>query len=516
MLSRVADAVYWMGRYLERAENITRLLLVTDDFATETQGFAEDLAQTAWKDVLAILPSAELTRPVSAFAPLSLPYLQSFFVDGKNPYSVHYSLRKARENARAVREALTVEVFMSINETFRAVEAHGERRPDATGLRDALASTHKGLFGIIGAIESTFTRDEAWHFFKLGAALERIYRTALILRAKLPALTGGARPDQPLYYTQWRSLLRSVSSLENYRRARGAGMEGDLVVTVLPFTLAVGPRARVYRYVDWNDNVTHHFTITKFHDRIEVTATSLVETRPAPVALADLGPPAGAGEVPYPLLDYLAFDGPVRLTPALRAAHGALAVPRGAPLDEQVLAMGRALRGRFEYQKDVTRYDSTTEDFLKLGQGVCQDFAHLMLGWLRLSGIPCRYVSGYLHVDRRKREPSQSHAWVEFHAPSAGWVAFDPTHGRPVDERYVVVGHGRHYDDVPPNKGIYRGIAKESLKAEVVTEVVPGNIVSTLREEISHIDLPVFREIPARPPDRIVTNVADVGTQQQQ
>src|SRR5206468_1445835 len=83
----------------------------------------------------------------------------------------------------------------------------------------------------------------------------------------------------------------------------------------------------------------------------------------------------------------LAVGGPVRLTPALRAAHGALAVPRGAPLDEQVLAMGRALRGRFEYQKDVTRYDSTTEDFLKLGQGVCQDFAHLMLGWLRLSGI---------------------------------------------------------------------------------------------------------------------------------
>src|SRR5207245_2600921 len=138
---------------------------------------------------------------------------------------------------------------------------------------------------------------------------------------------------------------------------------------------------------------------------------------------------------------------------------------------------GRALRGRFEYQKDVTRYDSTTEDFLKLGQGVCQDFAHLMLGWLRLSGIPCRYVSGYLHVDRRKREPSQSHAWVEFHAPSAGWVAFDPTHGRSVDERYVVVGHGRHYDDVPPNKGIYRGTARETLAAEVYTRLVTGTAI---------------------------------------
>ena len=60
----------------------------------------------------------------------------------------------------------------------------------------------------------------------------------------------------------------------------------------------------------------------------------------------------------------------------------------------------------------------------------------------------------------------------------------------------------------------YRGIAKETLKAEVVTEVVPGKVVSTLREEISHIDLPVFREIPARPPDRIVTNVADAGAHQ--
>src|SRR5256885_15669544 len=58
MLSRVADSLYWMGRYLERAENITRLLLVTEDFSTETQGLAEDLAQTAWKDMLEIFPSA--------------------------------------------------------------------------------------------------------------------------------------------------------------------------------------------------------------------------------------------------------------------------------------------------------------------------------------------------------------------------------------------------------------------------------------------------------------------------
>jgi len=285
------------------------------------------------------------------------------------------------------------------------------------------------------------------------------------------------------------------------------------VQTVLAFGLAVGPRTRVYRYVDWNDNVTHHFTITKFHDRIEVKASSLVETRAAAGALGDLGPPMAIDEVPYALTDFLAFDGPVRLTPALRESHAALALPRGAGVGEQVLAMGRALRERFEYQKDVTRYDSTTEDFLKLGRGVCQDFAHLMLGWLRLSDIPCRYVSGYLHVDRKKREPSQSHAWVEFHAASAGWIAFDPTHGRPVDERYVVVGHGRHYDDVPPNKGIYRGPARETLTAEVYTRAVADTVIPRAGEDVRTIDLRTFATAPTRHPAASVPSAAEEQAQ---
>jgi transglutaminase-like putative cysteine protease len=286
--------------------------------------------------------------------------------------------------------------------------------------------------------------------------------------------------------------------------------------TVLGFGLAVGPRTRVYRYVDWNDNITHHFTITKFHERIEVKASSLVETRAPGVDFGSLGAPAAADTVPYPLLDFLAFDGPVRLSPPLRASHAALAMPDGAALGEQVLTMGRALRERFEYQKDVTRYDSTTDDFLKLGKGVCQDFAHLMLGWLRLSGIPCRYVSGYLHVDRKKREPSQSHAWVEFHAPSSGWVAFDPTHGRPVDERYVVVGHGRHYDDVPPNKGIYRGPAHEALTAEVYTRAVAETIIPRAREDVRTIELRTFATAPARHTTAPVPSAAEEQAQQQQ
>jgi transglutaminase-like putative cysteine protease len=286
--------------------------------------------------------------------------------------------------------------------------------------------------------------------------------------------------------------------------------------TVLSFGLAIGPPTRVFRYVDWNDNVAHHFTITKFHDRIAVAAQSIVETRPPTSTLASLRDPVVPVDLPFPLLDFLEHAGPVRLTPALRAAHRAMTPTRATSLGEHVLALGAAIRGRFEYQKDVTKYDSTTEDFLTIGAGVCQDFAHLMLGLLRLSGIPCRYVSGYLHVERKKREASQSHAWVEVYAPSGGWVAFDPTHNRTLDERYVVVGHGRHYDDVPPNKGIYRGTARETLRAEVHTQPTTAKAIPRLTEDVRPIDVQVFASAPARRSEVVMTTSDDEQSQQQQ
>ena len=287
--------------------------------------------------------------------------------------------------------------------------------------------------------------------------------------------------------------------------------------TVSSFVLSVGPPARVHRYLDWNDNVTHHFTITRFHDRIEVASRSLVSTHPTSPPIRSVSMPATVQEGPYPLLDFLAFGGPVQLTPALRAAHKAAAPARAASLGEHVLTLGGYLAHRFVYRKDVTKFDSSTEDFLKIGAGVCQDFTHLMLGLLRLSKIPCRYVSGYLHVDDDpRREPSQSHAWIEFWAPSHGWIPFDPTHDRAIDERYVVVGHGRNYDDVPPNRGIYRGIASEALRAEVHTQVSAAKPVPQLTTETRPIPLQTFREAPGRRAGRDTGLPLEEEQQQQQ
>lgn len=287
--------------------------------------------------------------------------------------------------------------------------------------------------------------------------------------------------------------------------------------TVASFVLAAGPPTKISRYRDWNDNIVHHFAVTQFHNRIEVQSRSLVETHAPLFTLGAIEDTVPLGTLSHELHDWLGLDGPLCSTPRLKRFAGSIDVPKHTPLGELVRHLGKAMAGTFEYRKNVTRYDSTTEDFLRLRAGVCQDFTHLMLALFRLRGVPCRYVSGYLHVEGAT-EPAQSHAWIEFHSPSAGWIPFDPTHNREVDERYVVVGHGRHYDDVPPNKGIYRGNAQETLRAEVHTQVTAGKGVADLHEETRHIDLPVFQEPPERrrPVERVITRVEEAAIQQQQ
>ena len=286
--------------------------------------------------------------------------------------------------------------------------------------------------------------------------------------------------------------------------------------TLQSFVLAVGPPTKTSRYRDWNHNVVHHFTIVHFHDRIEVVARSAVSTHPAAPALASVTDPRPYPEPPYPLLDFLAFDGPVRASAGLRKFAQGVSVPASAPLGEQVRACGRHIGEHFTYRKNVTSYESTSDDFLAAGAGVCQDFTHLMLGLLRLRQIPCRYVSGYLHMPARDGETAQSHAWVEFYSPTAGWVPFDPTHNREIDGHYVVVGHGRHYDDVPPNKGIFRGNADETLRTEVRTQESTPKDISALHEEMEQIDVPVYQEIPERRRDRLKLAAEEIAAQQQQ
>jgi len=228
ILSRVADALYWMGRYLERAENVTRLLLVTEETASELVGLDEDIVRAEWSDLRAIFPGGEGgAEPSRNLRGLAQAALYELSIDPSHPQSIFFSLKKARENARTVREALTIEVFVSLNETYREIEGYNRRQlADLPGFRDALATTQRGILATAGAVEQTLARDSGWLFLKLGESMERVFRTTVVLLAKLPALLAQeATIDSPLFYTRWRGLLRGLSSLENYRKVHGARIE---------------------------------------------------------------------------------------------------------------------------------------------------------------------------------------------------------------------------------------------------------------------------------------------------
>lgn len=258
------------------------------------------------------------------------------------------------------------------------------------------------------------------------------------------------------------------------------------------FQLAVGPSAAVDRYRDWNDNWVHHLAIRDYHSRIEIVARSLIDTagdRPGLEVLAEPPPTDLSGE----LLDFTRFSGPVEHAPGVDELASAISVPGEAPLRAQVEAIGALVSDRIAYQPGVTTWRSTVADVLAQGSGVCQDFAHLVLAVLRLRGIPSRYVSGYLHIGGK---PAQSHAWVEIHAGRHGWVGFDPTHGQAPDENYVVVAVGRSYEDVSPNRGVYRGSAGETLDAVVSTRSIPDADAVELRRDTEELDVPLYSELP--------------------
>jgi transglutaminase-like putative cysteine protease len=180
--------------------------------------------------------------------------------------------------------------------------------------------------------------------------------------------------------------------------------------------------------------------------------------------------------------------------PAYREAGGEFLLQTddasGHPALEELLATARAastplatvmliselIPDRFEYRQGATYVDSTVRELLEGGAGVCQDFVHLGLCVLRHHRIAARYVSGYLFAapsdDSQESVEVDTHAWLEALLPVPGggepvWVGADPTNRGLAGEKHVKIGHGRHYPDVPPIKGVYRGVANSNLEASV-------------------------------------------------
>lgn len=249
------------------------------------------------------------------------------------------------------------------------------------------------------------------------------------------------------------------------------------------FDLRLSPAAHVRDYADFYGNTVHYFDITDLHRKLVIEAVSVVETTPL------------AQRPPIPVVPFADFERSTerellgefynssRYVPLevelWREAQDALVAGR-ADVWSDVCQMGRHVYRTFAYKPKTTGVDTRATEALKLRTGVCQDFAHVHLGLCRSLGIPARYVSGYFFNDtRRPREIEASHAWIEAYVPGHGWAAFDPTHDRVADERYVKVAVGRDYADIRPVNGTYRGAPTRSLTVKVAVRqhTVPAEAV---------------------------------------
>ncbi len=133
----------------------------------------------------------------------------------------------------------------------------------------------------------------------------------------------------------------------------------------------------------------------------------------------------------------------------------------------------------FSFDPKATEISTPLSELLQLRRGVCQDFAHLMIGCLRTLGIPCRYVSGYILTTPAPGSPrligaDASHAWVSVYCPSIGWVDFDPTNDCMVNLEHMTLGWGRDFSDVTPVRGVMLGGGTQQLEVKVTVTALPA------------------------------------------
>jgi transglutaminase-like putative cysteine protease len=250
------------------------------------------------------------------------------------------------------------------------------------------------------------------------------------------------------------------------------------------FQLSVSPRARIFSYTDHIGNMVHHFDIPELHNQLTIIADSLVDVD-APIDLPPSLGPAGWEELDRLIEreDYWDMLMPsvfARISPELLDFAAALGVARRNGLDPLTLVreLNAELYDKFAYVKESTSVDSPIEEALRWRQGVCQDFAHVMIALLRNLHIPARYVSGYLHHDSLHEDRSAegaTHAWVEALMPGLGWIGFDPTNNLLSGERHIRTAIGRDYSDVPPTLGTMKGKTETELQVRV--RVTPSEAV---------------------------------------
>jgi uncharacterized alpha-E superfamily protein len=231
VLSRTADSLYWMGRYIERAGNIARGMQV----ALRMAGLAGSLGggHDEWHSLL-VAAGAEHGFRTTGRAVTPETVVAWLALDPANPSSIANCIEAARRNGRAVRTALSVDMWEALNDTWREMRARASSATAEGALPGFLDWVRARTLLFNGAAADTMLRDEGWLFVHLGVMLERADNTARLLDAKHRALSGPGA-EGAVAYAEWQALLRSVSALRAFQWVYHTRLQPQLVAELLLF-----------------------------------------------------------------------------------------------------------------------------------------------------------------------------------------------------------------------------------------------------------------------------------------
>jgi len=225
---------------------------------------------------------------------------------------------------------------------------------------------------------------------------------------------------------------------------------------------------------DYFGNDVSTFAVFEKHDRFTAVAASVVEVDPRDGEMLFsptwelvrdlLAQPLDADSV---AASEFRFDSPYISGLAELREYARPTVTPGRPLLSALEELTRRIHDEFAYQPQSTSIDTPLIEVLRNGRGVCQDFAHVMIGCLRSLGLAARYVSGYIRGDSRFQGAAASHAWVQVFDPENGWLSFDPTNNMMASDAHITLAWGRDYGDVTPMKGLTLGGGGQSVEVEV-------------------------------------------------
>lgn len=217
MLSRVAEAVYWMSRNIERAENVARFIDVNHNL---TLGDSTPLGQQ-WAPLVYTTGDEALFEELYG-EPSRESVLQFLAFDSRNPNSILSCLANARENARSIRETITVPMWQQINTFYLLVRAAAREGKPLDEPNEFCDAVKIGSHALLGLTDATMSHGEAWHFARMGRLMERADKTSRIVDVQYYLLLPSAKDvGTTLDVVRWSALLRSASALTMYRRTYG-------------------------------------------------------------------------------------------------------------------------------------------------------------------------------------------------------------------------------------------------------------------------------------------------------